>query len=90
VNYVSVIDRGPDVPIVNGPVMAADPFNASVLYFVFGTRTMGYGTDVFRYDAADRSLTKTHNDNDDINSIAFSKKHPGLVYLGLETEIGVR
>jgi hypothetical protein len=90
VNYVSVIDRDPAVTIINGPVMAADPFNAHVLYFIFGTRTMGYGTDVFRYDASDRSLTINHNGYDDINSIAFSPKQPGVVYFGLETEEGIR
>ena len=70
--------------------MAADPHDQNVVYFVFGTRFQGYGTDLFRYDAATRSLTMTHSDNHDINSIAFSPVDPTLMYLGLEYEGGVR
>jgi hypothetical protein len=86
--YRSVIDETPGVKLVNGPTMAAHPTNRELLYFVFGTHFQGYGTDLFRYDAAGNSLTMTHSSYDDINAIAFSRRHPHLLYLGLETVTG--
>jgi hypothetical protein len=88
--FRAVVDHSPAVTLVNGPTMAAHPRDANVLYFVFGTRFQGYGTDVFRYDADSKSLTMTHNDNHDVNAIAFSPVDPTLMYLGLEVESGVR
>lgn len=82
--YERVIDASADVTLVNGPVMAAHPTNPNILYFVFGTFFQGYGTDLFRYDAATRTLTKTHNDHDDINAIAFARDDANVMYLGLE------
>jgi hypothetical protein len=74
------------VHLVNQPVMAADPRNADVLYFIFGTYFQGYGTDIYRYDAAAHALETFHNDYDDINAIAISQSHEGVMYFGLETE----
>ena len=54
------------------------------LFFVFGTHIFQYGTDLFRYDHTARTLTVTHNAHDDINAIAFSRRDPKLMYLGLE------
>lgn len=84
--YDPVVDEAPGVKLVNGPTMAAHPTNRDVLYFVFGTHTQGYGTDLFRFDYATRALTVAHNDYDDIASIAFSPVDPRLMYLGLVTE----
>ncbi|HEX8253984.1 MAG TPA: hypothetical protein VF846_12625 [Thermoanaerobaculia bacterium] len=84
-SYRAVIDENAAVKLVNGPTMAAHPTNRELLYFVFGTHIFQYGTDLFRYDAASNSLTMTHNNFDDINAIAFSRKHPALMYLGIET-----
>ncbi|MGZ8851632.1 MAG: sialidase family protein, partial [Thermoanaerobaculia bacterium] len=81
--YTAVVDSGPDVTLVNGPVMAAHPTNRDVLYFVFGTFFQGYGTDLFRYDASTRELTKTNIRYSDVNAIAFLR---GVMYLGLEVE----
>ena len=86
--FTAVVDEAPGVKLVNGPRMAADPVDADVLYFVFGTHTFGYGTDLFRYDAATASLTLTHSDHHDINAIAFSRFDPRVMYLGLEVESG--
>ena len=58
--------------------------------YLFGTFFQGYGTDLFRYDASTATLTKTHNDYDGIDAIAFSPVRPNLMYLGLEVERGVR
>jgi photosystem II stability/assembly factor-like uncharacterized protein len=84
--YTPVIDEREGVKLVNGPIMAAHPTNADVLYFVFGTHTFGYGTDLFRFDRSTGALTVAHNSHDDINAIAFSPTDPSVMYLGLEAE----
>ena len=78
-----VVTERPGVKLTNGPIMAAHPTNRDVLYFIFGTHFQGYGTDVFRIDLT-RGLTVTHNDHDGVNAIAFSRRDPGVMYLGLE------
>jgi len=83
-SYHPVVNEAPGVKLINGPVMAAHPTNRDVLYFIFGTHVYQYGTDVFRYDASDRSLRVEHNDQNDVNAIAFSRKDPSVMYLGLE------
>jgi photosystem II stability/assembly factor-like uncharacterized protein len=88
--FAPVVDESASVTLINGNVMAAHPVDPDILYFVFGTRFQGYGTDVFRYDAASRELTMTHNAYDDIDSIAFSPSDPKVMYFGLESESGVR
>jgi photosystem II stability/assembly factor-like uncharacterized protein len=82
--YRAVVDEAPGVKLINGPTMAADPRDGNVLWFVFGTNTMGYGTDLFRYDLARDELTMTHSDFHDINAIEFSPFDPHLMYVGLE------
>ena len=82
--YAPVVDESPGVKLINGPTMAAHPSNRDVLYFVFGTYYAGYGTDLFRYDHATRTLTMTHNDHDGIDAIAFSRRDPSVMYLGIE------
>ena len=76
--------QSPTVILVNGPTMAAHPTNRDVLYFVFGTHIFQYGTDVFRYDDATKTVRVSHNDQHDVNAIAFSRKDPSVMYLGLE------
>jgi photosystem II stability/assembly factor-like uncharacterized protein len=87
--FRAVVDEAPGVKLVNGPVMAAHPVNRDVLYFVFGTHLFGYGTDIFRYDAGTRALTMTHNDEHDVDAIAFSRRDPNVMYFGLEHVEGV-
>jgi hypothetical protein len=82
--FVSILDASAEVTLVNGPVMAAHPTDANVLYFVFGTYFQNYGTDLFRFDAASRELRVMHHDFDDIDAIAFSPADPDLIYFGLE------
>ncbi|HSP35315.1 MAG TPA: dispase autolysis-inducing protein [Thermoanaerobaculia bacterium] len=82
--FRSVVDHGPSVTLINGPLLAPDPRDPAVLYFVFGTYFQGYGTDLFRYDANTDQLTIAHNHYDDIDAIAFSRTDPHLIYLGLE------
>ncbi len=84
-SYHPVVDEAPGVKLINGPTMAAHPTNRDVVYFVFGTWFQQYGTDLFRYDDAQHELTMTHSDFDDVNSIAFSRRNPKVMYLGVET-----
>ncbi|MBX7222840.1 MAG: dispase autolysis-inducing protein [Blastocatellia bacterium] len=86
VTFQPVIDGSAEVTLVNGPLLVPHPKNANVLYFVFGTSFQAYGTDLFRYNAKSGKLTKNHNSYDGINSIAFAKNDPDIMYLGLETE----
>lgn len=88
--YATVVDESAEVSFRNQPVMAAHPTNSNVVYFVFGTYFQGYGTDIYRYDATTRTVTLTHNNNDDIDAIAFSPSDPKIMYFGLEVESGVR
>lgn len=83
-SYRPVVDEAPGVKLINGPTMAADPADRDVLYFVFGTHIYDYGTDLFRLDLRAGALTMEHNDRDDVNAIAFSRRTPSVMYLGLE------
>jgi hypothetical protein len=82
--YRRVVDEAPGVKLINGPIMAAHPEERDVLYFVFGTHTFQYGTDLFRYNAHTKVLKVEHNDQHDVNAIAFSRRDPNVMYLGLE------
>lgn len=82
--FRAVVDEEAGVKLINGPTMAPHPTNRDVLYFIFGTYFQGYGTDLFRYDAASAQLTMTHSTLDDVNAIAFSRKTPSVMYLGIE------
>jgi hypothetical protein len=82
--YRAVVDEAPGLKLINGPVLAPHPANRDVLYFVFGTHIFQYGTDVFRYDASSATLTMQHNDQNDVNAIAFSRRDPSVMYFGLE------
>jgi hypothetical protein len=85
--YRAVVHNSETLTLVNGPVMAADPRNADILYFIFGTALNDYGTDIFRYDASrDRVTVAHHGEVDDVNAIAFSRGDPGVIYLGLAME----
>jgi len=87
--FAAVVDEGPGLQLINGPLLVPDPVDPNVLYFVFGTYFQAYGTDLFRYDAARRALTVQHNDYDNINAITFSRIRPYVMYLGLESEKGL-
>jgi hypothetical protein len=41
---------------------------------------------VYRYDVSTNQVTKTHNDNDGVYSIAFSPAEAAVMYLGLVVE----
>ena len=84
--FKRVLNQTRRVTLINGPIMAAHPTNPNVLYFVFGTYFQNYGTDIYRYDARKKRVTKTHNAYDDVSSIAFNPADPSVMYLGLTVE----
>jgi hypothetical protein len=82
--FAPVVDAAPGVQLINGPLLAPHPTDPNVLYFVFGTYFDAYGTDLFRYDAAPRTLSLTHHAYDDFDAIVFSPADPNVMYFGLE------
>ena len=87
ITFKPVVNRSRSVTIVNGPLMVAHPTNANVLYFVFGfapSGTVEGGTDLYRYDARTKRVTKTHNAYHNVGAIAFNPSDPNVMYLGLE------
>jgi photosystem II stability/assembly factor-like uncharacterized protein len=87
-SFTGVVDEGNGITLVNGTVMAAHPTDPNVLYFVFGTYFQDYGTDLFRYDAAAKTLTLSHFGYNDIDAIAFSPLDANVMYFGLEVVQG--
>jgi hypothetical protein len=85
-HFTPVVDHGNGITLVNGPVMAAHPTDPGVVYFVYGTSYMGYGTDIYRYDSSEERVTVAHNSYDRITSIAFHPSAPGVMYLGAAKE----
>ena len=81
--FEPVVDQDDRVTLTNGPLMVPHPTDEAVLYFVFGTSFMGYGTDLYRYDHGARQVTLTHNPYPEIGAIAFHPRKPRLMYLGL-------
>ena len=81
-HYSSVLD-GHDVILYNGNPLWPSPTDADVLYFAYGTYFGGFGTNLYRYDDAQGSVTYTHSTFDGINSVAFSPADPSVMYLGL-------
>lgn len=87
VTFRPVVSRTRSTKILNGPLMVAHPTNANVLYFVFGTFSSDFfegGTDLYRYDARTKRVTKTHNDHHNVGAITFNPSDPEVMYLGLE------
>jgi hypothetical protein len=69
-----VVKQTAAIHLVNQTLLAPHPQRAEVLYFVFGTYSQNYGTDLFRYDHATGMVTTTHNAYDDVNAIAFTRR----------------
>ncbi|MFV8132941.1 WD40/YVTN/BNR-like repeat-containing protein [Streptomyces syringium] len=82
--FTKVVDDSAETKLTNGTLLAPSPVDPDVLYFEYGTYFQGYGTDLFRLDAATGKVTKTHNTYDGISAIAFNPAQPKVMYLGLE------
>ncbi|MFF8378353.1 dispase autolysis-inducing protein [Streptomyces sp. NPDC015661] len=85
--FVKIVDDTAEHKLTNSTLLAPSPTDPNVLHFEYGTYFMGYGTDLFRYDAATGAVTKTHNAFDGVSAIAFNPVRPSVMYLGVE-EVG--
>ncbi|MEV7358035.1 dispase autolysis-inducing protein [Kitasatospora sp. NPDC091276] len=83
-SFSRIVDNTADTQLTNGTLLAPSPTDANVLHFEYGTYFQGYGTDLFRYDAATGLVSKTHNTHDGVSAIAFNPAQPGVMYLGLK------
>lgn len=85
-SFTPVVDDGPGLTLINGPVLAAHPTDPDVLYTSYGQRVRNPpGMWLYRYDHA----TGTVGSNMDtryfgIRAIEFSPADPSVLYLGLE------
>jgi len=85
-SFEPMVEQTAEITIRNQELLAPHPTDPTILYFVFGTYYNNYGTDIYRYDATQANVTKTHNDHDDISSIAFHPGNPEVMYLGLTAD----
>ncbi|MGW1200153.1 WD40/YVTN/BNR-like repeat-containing protein [Streptomyces sp. NPDC002536] len=82
--FAKAVDDSGATKLTNSTLLAPSPADPDVLYFEFGTWFQGEGTDLFRFDAATGTVTKTHNRYDGISAIAFHPARPNVMYLGVE------
>jgi hypothetical protein len=72
--------------LINGNQLWASPTDADLLYFSYGTSFANFGADLYRFVPSTGELTKRHNTNDGIPSLAFNPADPKILYLGLAQE----
>jgi hypothetical protein len=72
--------------LINGNHMWASPTDPDLLYFSYGTSFANFGADLYRFVPSTGALTKTHNPNDGIPSLAFNPVDSRILYLGLAEE----
>ena len=72
--------------LINGNHMWASPVDPDLLYFSYGTSFANYGADLYRFVPSTGALTKRHNTNDGIPSLAFNPADPRILYLALAEE----
>ncbi|MER7249787.1 hypothetical protein [Kribbella sp. NPDC000426] len=72
--------------LINGNKMWASPVDPDVIYFSYGTSFANFGADLYRFRPSTGALTKHHNHNDGIPSLAFNPFNPKILYLGLAEE----
>ena len=72
--------------LINGNKMWASPVDPDLLYFSYGTSFANFGADLYRFVPSTGALTKNHNKNDGIPSLAFNPSNPKILYLGLAEE----
>lgn len=86
-SFTPVVDQGGDITLSNGVPMAADPRDANVVWFSWGSSFQGTGTWLYRYDHAAEATTWNHTGVwHAYQAIAPSPHDPDLVYLGLVRE----
>jgi len=85
--FVPVVDQGNGVVLTNGPTLAADPWNADVILFPWGSRSQIGGINLYRYDHATGAVeTRFSPKFFEIRSFAFHPTDPSVVYAGFEGE----
>jgi photosystem II stability/assembly factor-like uncharacterized protein len=72
--------------LINGNRMWASPVDPDLIYFSYGTSFANFGADLYRFRPSTGALTKHHNHNDGIPSLAFNPSDPKILYLGLAEE----
>lgn len=72
-----------DVILTNGLALWPHPTRASRLYFTFGTCASMYGTNLYRYDAAQKALSWDNLPFPGFGAIAVSPADPNFLYLGI-------
>ncbi|MFI5697283.1 hypothetical protein ACIA58_35830 [Kribbella sp. NPDC051586] len=72
--------------LINGNRMWASPVDPDLVYFSYGTSFANFGADLYRFRPSTGELSKHHNRNDGIPSLAFNPSNPKILYLGLAEE----
>ncbi|MFD3403714.1 WD40/YVTN/BNR-like repeat-containing protein [Kribbella sp. NPDC058693] len=72
--------------LINGNKMWASPVDPDLIYFSYGTSFANFGADLYRFRPSTGDLSKQHNRNDGIPSLAFNPSNPKILYLGLAEE----
>jgi hypothetical protein len=84
-SFAPVVDDGPDLTLINGPLMVAHPTDPNVVYSSFGARVFDSGMWLYRYDHATGTVTINHDPRYfGIRAIEFNPADPSVLYLGLE------
>ncbi len=87
--YSVIVHHEPGVvDLVNGTPLFPSPANKDLLYFSFGSSFANYGTDLFKFNAATGTLTKTHSNFHRLDALAFNPLNPSTLYLGFGVEPG--
>ena len=86
-SFTPVVDQGGDVILPNGVPMVADPVDADVVWFTFGSPFQGEGTRLYRYDAGTGLVTSERStDWHGYQAMTFSPADPALLYLAVLLE----
>jgi hypothetical protein len=84
-SFTPVVGEGPDLTLINGPLMVAHPTDPNVVYSSFGARVFDSGTYLYKYDHATGTVTINKNTGYfGIRAIEFNPADPAVLYLGLE------
>ncbi|MEV6524653.1 hypothetical protein AB0M43_22100 [Longispora sp. NPDC051575] len=84
--FAPIVTGSSAIILTNGVSLWPSPVNANELWFEYGSNFQAYGTDLFKYSATTGLVTKTHNAEHGITSLAFNPTYPGTMYLGLAKE----
>jgi hypothetical protein len=72
-----------DVVLTNGTHLVPHPTKPDLLYFSFGTCQSGYGTNLYRYDAAQQLLTWKNHPYFSFGELVVSPAQADFLYIGI-------